>query len=71
MTGNGNDIFSLPQIRQFFPHEWVAIAIRETDADGLPSAGVVLGHDAQEQFVWPALALGEIDDLVYVFHTGR
>ena len=70
MTGNGNDIFSLTEIKQSFPDEWVAIAIRKTDEDGLPCAGIVLVHDADEQFVWPALTLGETDDLVYVFHTG-
>ena len=70
MSGNDNDIFSLVEIKQSFPEQWVAIAIRKTDADGLPSAGVVLVHDADEQFVWPALKLGEADDLVYVFHTG-
>jgi hypothetical protein len=30
----------------------------------------VLVHDADEQFVWPALRLGESDDLIHVFHTG-
>lgn len=71
MSRNGNDIVSLVEIKRSFPEEWVAIAVRRTDVDGLPSAGVVLGHDADEQFVWPALRLGESDDLVHVFHTGR
>jgi len=70
MTRNRNDILSLVEIKRSFPEEWVAIAVRKTNADGLPSAGVVLVHDADEQFVWPALRLGESDDLIHVFHTG-
>ena len=69
MSRNGNDIFSLVQIERSYPDQWVAIAVRKTDADGLPSAGVVLAHDADEQFIWPALKLGESDDLIHVFHT--
>ena len=70
MSRNGNDIFSLVEIKRSYPDQWVAIAVRKTDGDGLPSAGVVLVHDADEQFVWPALMLGESDDLIHVFHTG-
>jgi hypothetical protein len=70
MSGNGNDIFTLVELRRYYPDQWVAIGVRRTDADGLPSAGVVLVHDADEQFVWPALTLGESDDLIHVFHTG-
>lgn len=70
MSRNGNDIFSLVEIKRSYPDQWVAIAVRKTDGDGLPSAGVVLVHDADEQFVWPALKLGESDDLIHVFHTG-
>lgn len=70
MPRNGNDIFSLVEIKRSYPDQWVAIAVRKTDADGLPSAGVVLVHDADERFVWPALKLGESDDLIHVFHTG-
>lgn len=70
MSRNGNDIVSLVEIKRSYPNQWVAIAVRRTDADGLPSAGVVLVHDTDEQFVWPALTLGDADDLVYVFYTG-
>jgi hypothetical protein len=70
MSGNRKDIFSIVEIKRSFPDQWVAIAVRRTDADGLPSAGVVLVHDADEQFVWPALKLGDLDDLVHVFYTG-
>jgi len=70
VSRNGKDIFSLVEIKRSYPDQWVAIAVRKTDPDGLPSAGVVLVHDADEQFVWPALRLGESDDLIHVFHTG-
>lgn len=70
MSRNGNDIFSLIEIKRSYPDQWVAIGVRKTDADGLPSAGVVIVHDADERFVWPALQLGESDDLIHVFHTG-
>jgi hypothetical protein len=70
MSRNGNDTFSLVEIKRSYPDQWVAIAVRKTDADGLPSAGVVIVHDVDEQFVWPALKLGESDDLIHVFHTG-
>lgn len=69
MSRNGNDILSLVEIKRSYPDQWVAIAVRKTDVDGLPSAGVVLVHDADEQFVWLALKLGESDDLIHVFHT--
>ena len=64
------DICSVVEIKRSYPDQWVAIAVRTTDADGLPSAGVVLVHDAEEQFIWPALRLGDADDLIHVFHTG-
>lgn len=70
MFGNGTVVSSIIDIKRSYPDQWVAIAVRDTDADGLPSAGEVLVHDADEQFVWPALTLGEADDLVYVFYTG-
>lgn len=65
-----NNVFSLAEIKQSYPEEWVAIAVREIDADGLPSAGIVLVHDTNDLFVWPALKLGESDDLIHVFFTG-
>lgn len=70
MFANGENIISLIEIRRSYPDEWVAIAVRKTDADGLPAAGVVLVHDAEERFVWSALKLGESDDLFHVFYTG-
>lgn len=71
MFGNGIAVSSIGEIKSSYPDEWVAIAVRKTDADGLPSAGEVLVHDVDEQFVWAALKLGEADDLVHVFHTGN
>jgi hypothetical protein len=71
MFGNGSIVSSIVEIKRSYPNQWVAISVRKTDADGLPSAGEVLVHDADEQFVWPALMLGEADDLVYVFYTGN
>jgi hypothetical protein len=70
MSGK-KSILSLVEIKRSYPDQWVAIAVRKTDADGLPCAGVVLVHDANEQFVWPALKLGDSDELVHLFHTGR
>ena len=70
MSGK-DSILSLVEIKRSYPDQWVAIAVRKTDADGLPSAGVVLVHDRDEQFVWPALKLGDSDELIHLFHTGR
>jgi hypothetical protein len=64
-------ILSLVDIRRSYPDQWVAIAVQKTDEDGLPSAGQILVHNAEERFVWSALKLGDNDELVYVFFTGR
>jgi hypothetical protein len=71
MSRNANNILTLVEIKQSYPEQWVGIAVRKTDADGLPSEGVVLVHDANEEFVWPALKLGEPDEIVHVFFTGQ
>lgn len=71
MFGINSISSSLAEIKRSYPDQWVAIAVKKTDADGLPSAGEVLVHDSDEQMVWPALTLGEDDDLIYVFYTGR
>ena len=70
MFSNDSRIFSLVEIKRSYPDEWVAIAVQKTDADGLPIAGQVLVHNAEEHFVWSALKLGDDDDLVHVFFTG-
>lgn len=70
MFGNDTMIFSVVEIKRSYPDEWVAIAVQNTDADGLPSAGEVLEHNAEERFVWSALKLGDCDELVHVFFTG-
>lgn len=70
MFGINSISSSLVEIKRTYPDQWVAIAVRKTDADGLPSAGEVLVHDPNEEMVWLALKLGEDDDLIYVFYTG-
>ena len=65
-----SNIFSIREIKRFYPDEWVAITVMETDADGFASKGEVIMHDSDERSVWSALKLGDADDLVYVFFTG-
>jgi hypothetical protein len=70
MFGKGSAVFSIIEIRSFYPDEWVAITIAETDADGFAVSGEVIVHDADEQAVWSAARLGEMDEPIYVFFTG-
>ncbi|HXG67298.1 MAG TPA: hypothetical protein VNO70_19500 [Blastocatellia bacterium] len=70
MSSNRSAVFSIVEIKRIYPEEWVAVAIAETDADGLPAMGAVLVHGRDERFVWSAAKLGEMDELIYVFHTG-
>jgi len=70
MFSNDSRIFTLVEIRRSYPDQWVAIAVQKIDEHGLPSAGQVLVHNAEERFVWSALKLGDNDDLVHVFFTG-
>jgi hypothetical protein len=70
MFGRGSAIFSITEIKSFYPDQWVAIAVAETDADGLASAGEVIVHNSDEQIVWSATRLGDADDPIYVFFTG-
>ena len=65
-----SNIFSIREIKHFYPDEWVAITVMETDADGFASRGEIIMHDSDERPVWSALKLGTDDDLVYVFFTG-
>jgi hypothetical protein len=67
---SGSTVFSIREIERFYPDEWVAIAVMETDADGFASKGEIIIHDSDERFVWSAARLGNADDLVYVFFTG-
>lgn len=62
--------FSIGEIKRYYPDQWVALSVLETDADGFASKGEILAHDTDERFVWSALKLGNADDLVYVFFTG-
>ena len=70
MFGNGSVIFSIMDIKRFYPEQWVAVAVAEIDADGFASKGEVIMHNSDEQFVWTAIKLGEADDPIYVFYTG-
>lgn len=70
MFSNDTRIVAMIDIRRSYPDEWVAIAVQKTDEHGLPSAGQILVHNAEERFVWSALKLGDGDDLVHVFFTG-
>jgi hypothetical protein len=53
MFGNGSVIFSINEIKRFYPDQWVAVAVMETDADGFASKGEVIMHNSNEQFVQP------------------
>lgn len=70
MFGNASDIVSIMEIKRFYPDQWVAVAVTETDADGFALKGEVITHDSNEQFVWTAIKLGESEDPIYVFFTG-
>lgn len=70
MLGKGIGILSIKEIRNLYSNEWVALAIAETDADGFASSGEVIMHDRDERFVWTAIKLREIEEPIYVFHTG-
>ncbi len=70
MFGNASEIYSIGEIKTFYPNEWVAIAVEETDADGFAAAGEVIMHDRDESFVWSAVKLRDSAELVYVFFTG-
>ena len=70
MFGNHSTVFSIWEIKRFYPDQWVAITVTQIDADGLAAAGKVIMHDADEDRVWPATLLGDTDDTVYVFYTG-
>lgn len=70
MFGKGNVDFSITEIKHFYPDQWVALAVTETDADGFALKGEVIMHNPDERFVWTALKLGEADGPIYVFFTG-
>jgi hypothetical protein len=66
-----NPIVSISEINIIYPDQWVAITVEETDSDGFALRGQVLSHNEDERVVWTAIKLGEAEDPVYVFHTGR
>jgi hypothetical protein len=70
MFGNGSVVFPITEIKCFYPDQWVAVAVTETDADGFALKGEVIVHNSDERFVWTAVKLGEADDPIYVFFTG-
>jgi hypothetical protein len=70
MFGN-KSIIAIGEIASIYPDQWVAVAVEETDSDGFALSGEVLAHDREERFVWSAVNLGEIENPIYVFHTGR
>ena len=71
LFGHGTAVISIKEIRRFYPDEWVAMAVIETDADGFAARGEVLAHATEERFVWPAIRLGDVENPVYVFFTAR
>jgi hypothetical protein len=70
MFSSRNTVLTIKQIENRYPNQWVAVAVLETDADGLAAAGEVIAHNSDDRFVWPVLKLGELDTPVYVFYTG-
>ena len=70
MFGNRPVTFSIREIKQIYPNEWVAILVSDTDSDGFALKGEVIVHDTDERYVWSAVRLGDPEDSVYVFHTG-
>jgi hypothetical protein len=70
MFARENAILSITEIQRLYANEWVAVAIAETDADGFASAGEVIMHASDERFVWTAIKLRELEEPIYVFHTG-
>jgi hypothetical protein len=66
-----NQIFSISEINRIYPDQWVAITVEETDSDGFAVRGQILSHNEDERVVWTAVKLGDLEDPVYVFYTGR
>ena len=70
MFGKGSVIFSISEIKNFYPDQWVAIAVTDWDADGFASEGEILVHNSDEHMVWYAAKLGDYEEPIYVFFTG-
>jgi len=70
MFGKGSVVVSITEIKRFYPDQWVAVAVTETDRDGFALKGEVIVHNSDERFIWTAIKLGEADDPIYVFFTG-
>ena len=67
---SGSGTLSITDIERFYPQQWVAVAVTETDADGFALEGELIVHNSDERFVWTAVKLGEVGDPIYVFFTG-
>lgn len=67
---DGATALSIGQINDSYPNQWVALAVTDTDPDGLPTQGQVLAHNREESLVWSAARLGEREDLIHIFFTG-
>jgi hypothetical protein len=70
MFSRANAVFSISEIRNIYPNQWVAIEIAQTDEDGFAATGEVITHDSDEGCVWSVIKLKEAFEFVYVFHTG-
>lgn len=70
MFGKGSVVVSINEIKRFYPDQWVAIAVTDTDADGFASAGEIIMHNPDEKLVWYAAKLGDFEEPIYVFFTG-
>jgi hypothetical protein len=70
MRGKGSVVLSINEIRNYYPDQWVAIAVTDTDADGFASKGEIIVHNSDEKLVWYAAKLGDLEEPIYVFFTG-
>ena len=70
MFGNRPVTFSIREIKQIYPNEWVAILVSDTDSDGFALKGESSCMTRMKGMSGPAFRLGATEDSVYVFHTG-
>jgi hypothetical protein len=65
-----NSCLSIAEVQRIYPNQWVALAVSETDDHGFAVAGEVILHSVDERFVWSALRREDVEDPIYVFHSG-
>jgi hypothetical protein len=70
MYRNRKLLLSIKEIERIYPNEWVALAVSETDAHGFATAGEVMLHSSDEQFVWRTVGREDVEEPVYVFFSG-